>query len=102
MVFLWLLCCCQCQLVRNNNFYVTASSTNLEPLAPLGNTTEPEILVSAAFPEDNPFGHVVNGEKNKISLSVENKSQRNVTLTSVAGSFHNPDTNVVIKNVRRR
>jgi hypothetical protein len=42
----------------------------------------------------------VNGEKNRITLAVENKSDRNVTLASVAGSFHNPDTDAVIKNVR--
>jgi hypothetical protein len=48
----------------------------------------------------SPPTDVVNGEKNRISLTVENKSDRNVTLTSVAGSFHNPDTNDVIKNVR--
>jgi len=60
---------------------------------------EPEILVTATFPEDNLFGHVVNGEKNKISLTVENKSERNVTLMSIAGSFHHADTNAVIKNV---
>jgi len=71
----------------------------LASASPLGNSTEPDILVTASFPEDNPFGHVVNGEKNRISLTVENKSDRNVTLTSVAGSFHNPDTNDVIKNV---
>jgi hypothetical protein len=47
----------------------------------------------------NPPTDVVNGEKNQISLTVENKSDRNVTLASVAGSFHNPDTNDVIKNV---
>jgi len=67
--------------------------------SPVGNTAEPEILVTATFPEDNPFGHVVNGEKNKISLTLENKSERNVTLTSIAGSFHNADTNAVVKNV---
>jgi len=60
---------------------------------------EPEILVTATFPENNLFGHVVNGEKNKISLTVENKSDRNVTLASIAGSFHHADTNSVIKNV---
>jgi len=62
-------------------------------------TTEPEILVTASFSEDNPFGHVVNGERNSISLTVENKSDKNVTLINVAGSFHNPDTNDLIKNV---
>lgn len=68
-------------------------------LGPVGNASEPEIVVVASFPEDNPFGHVVNGEKNKITLAVENKSGRNVTLTNVAGSFHDPETNNVIKNV---
>jgi len=72
------------------SFLVSASSA--------GDLTEPEILVTASFPEDNAFGHVINGEKNKISLTVENKSDRNVTLISVAGSFHNPDTDIVIKN----
>lgn len=67
--------------------------------SPVGNATEPEILVTASFPEDNPFGHVVNGEKNKISLTVENKSDRNVTLVNVAGSFHHPETNALVKNV---
>jgi len=67
--------------------------------SPVGNTTEPEILVTASFAEDNPFGHVVNGEKNKITLTLENNSDRNVTVTSIAGSFHHPETNDVIKNV---
>lgn len=43
---------------------------------------------------------VVNGEKNSIVISVENKSGRNVTLQSVAGSFHHPETNRLVKNVR--
>jgi len=62
------------------------------------NFTEPDILVTASFPENNPFGQVINGEKNKITLTVENKSVRNVTLINVAGSFHHPDTDAVIKN----
>jgi len=66
--------------------------------SPVGNSTEPDILATASFLEDNPFGHIVNGEKNKITLTIENKSDRNVTLTTIAGSFHNPDTNDVIKN----
>ena len=43
---------------------------------------------------------VVNGQKNDIFVSVENKSDRNVTLLTIAGSFHHPDTNKLIKNVR--
>jgi len=67
--------------------------------APVGEPAEPEILVTASFPEDNPFGHVVNGERNRIAVTVENKSERNVTLLSIAGSFHDADTNALIKNV---
>ncbi|KAF8896207.1 hypothetical protein BD779DRAFT_1494518 [Infundibulicybe gibba] len=67
--------------------------------SPLGDSTEPEILVSASFPESNPFGHVVNGEKNSLTLSVENKSDRNVTLDSVSGSVHHPETNALVKNL---
>lgn len=42
---------------------------------------------------------VVNGERNQIFLAVENKSERNVTLQSVGGSFHHPDTGAIVKNV---
>lgn len=43
---------------------------------------------------------VVNGERNQILLLVENKSDKNVTLQSVAGSFHHSETGTLIKNVR--
>ena len=43
---------------------------------------------------------VVNGEQNKIFLNVENQSDRNITITSVAGSFHHPESNKLVKNVR--
>jgi hypothetical protein len=62
-------------------------------------STEPEILVSASFPEDNPFGHVVNGEKNTLLLTVENKSDRNATLIGVSASLYNPDTDALLKNL---
>jgi len=58
---------------------------------------EPEIFVTASFPENNP-GHVTNGEKNIITLIVENKSKQNVTLINVAGSFLHPDTDSLVKN----
>ncbi|KAL6302453.1 hypothetical protein BKA93DRAFT_818437 [Sparassis latifolia] len=61
--------------------------------------TEPAILATALFPEDNAFGQVVNGERNKIFINIENLSDRNVTIKSVAGSFHNPDSNSLVKNV---
>ncbi|KAI6039813.1 hypothetical protein EDC04DRAFT_2894750 [Pisolithus marmoratus] len=61
-------------------------------------SVEPEILVVVTFPESNPFSHVVNGERNQIFLAIENKSDRNVTLQSVGGSFHHPETGVLVKN----
>ncbi|KAI0058773.1 hypothetical protein BV25DRAFT_1829769 [Artomyces pyxidatus] len=59
---------------------------------------EKELLVSATFPETNPFGHVVNGENNILLLNVENHTGKNVTLLSVAGSFHHPETEKLIKS----
>lgn len=43
---------------------------------------------------------VVNGQRNDIFVTVENKSDRNVTLQNIAGSLHHPDTNRLVKNVR--
>lgn len=85
--------------------------------APLGDPSEPEIVATAAFPESNAFGRVwishfayqrianivtdvVNGEKNDIFLTIENKSERNVTIKTIAGSITHPDTGKLIKNVR--
>lgn len=61
--------------------------------------SEPEIAVTASFPENNPFGQIVNGERNRINLLIENLSDLNVTLLSVAGSIHDAKTDAVIKNV---
>ncbi|KAG6850705.1 hypothetical protein H0H93_009863 [Arthromyces matolae] len=60
--------------------------------------SEPAVVVTATFPEANPFGHVINGEKNSLLLNVENKSGRNVTLVNVAGSVSHPETNRLVKN----
>ncbi|KAF8968018.1 hypothetical protein BDZ97DRAFT_1975279 [Flammula alnicola] len=59
----------------------------------------PEVLATAAFPETNAFSHVVNGEKNAITITVENKSGRNATLLSIGGALLHPDTNAVLKNL---
>ncbi|KAH8831314.1 hypothetical protein DL96DRAFT_1552654 [Flagelloscypha sp. PMI_526] len=67
--------------------------------SPVGNETEPEIVATASFPEDNPFGHVVNGERNKIQVFVENKSSRNVTLVAIGGALSDPENDKVIKNL---
>ena len=45
---------------------------------------------------------MVNGERNIINLLVENNTKQNVTLVSVAGSFHHPETDRLLKNVCRR
>jgi hypothetical protein len=42
---------------------------------------------------------VVNGELNKLFLTIENKTGRNVTLHSVAGEFLDPTTEQLIKAV---
>jgi len=62
--------------------------------------TEPELelKVTGSFSSDNPFGHVVNGERNIINLFIENNTKQNVTLNSIAGSFHHPETDRLIKN----
>jgi hypothetical protein len=59
----------------------------------------PEIVATAAFPESNPFSHVVNGEKNTLTVTVENKSSKNVTLLNIAGALVHPDTNALLKNL---
>jgi len=59
----------------------------------------PEVLATAAFPETNAFNHVVNGEKNSLTVTVENKSGQNVTLFNIAGALVHPDTNVLLKNL---
>ncbi|KAG8859354.1 hypothetical protein FRB96_004569 [Tulasnella sp. 330] len=67
-------------------FAVFASLVAATPLPEL------DIAAVASFPESNPFAHVVNGEKNKMTLEIENKSPSNVTLKSAAGSIHDPDS----------
>ncbi|KAJ2916601.1 hypothetical protein MD484_g3813, partial [Candolleomyces efflorescens] len=59
----------------------------------------PEVVATAAFPEENTFNHVVNGQKNLLTLTIENKSGQNLTLLSIAGSLTHPDTNALLKNL---
>ncbi|KAH9029840.1 hypothetical protein EDB85DRAFT_1965041 [Lactarius pseudohatsudake] len=58
---------------------------------------DPVLVVYASFPESNPFGHVVNGESNRLLLNIENRTWRNVTLLSVAGEFLHPATEKLIR-----
>ncbi|KAJ7762716.1 hypothetical protein DFH07DRAFT_813191 [Mycena maculata] len=80
---------------------VFSSQVVLEEDAPVTDADAPTdpFLVSAAFPESNPFGHIVNGEKNTIQLSVENKSEKNITLVSVGGAVYNVQNDALIKNL---
>ncbi|KAF7330888.1 hypothetical protein MVEN_02428300 [Mycena venus] len=71
-------------LVFSSQVVLEENSPTAEAEVPV--STEP-VVVSAAFPESNVFGHVVNGEKNTITLTVENKSGKNVTLISVGGAL---------------
>ncbi|GJE85518.1 hypothetical protein PsYK624_015970 [Phanerochaete sordida] len=75
-----------------------AALCQLAAASPLANPGEPEIIVAAAFPEDNAFAHVVNGQRNDIIVTIENKSERNVTLQNIAGSFHHPESGKLVKN----
>jgi len=79
-------------------YLLTGLAALLSVSAASDESSVPEIVVTASFPESNPFGHVVNGEKNKINILLENKSKQDVTLVNVAGSFHNPETDAVVKN----
>ncbi|VDB85489.1 unnamed protein product [Peniophora sp. CBMAI 1063] len=58
-------------------------------------SSEPELLAVAEFPESNPFGHVVNGEQNRMDLRIENSSGKNVTLLTIAGGFYGPQDNLI-------
>ncbi|KAJ7163860.1 hypothetical protein C8R43DRAFT_988992 [Mycena crocata] len=60
--------------------------------------TDP-VVVTASFPESNPFGHIVNGEKNTIVLTVENKSGKNASLVGVGAAVYNVQNDQLIKNL---
>ncbi|KIY66535.1 hypothetical protein CYLTODRAFT_423322 [Cylindrobasidium torrendii FP15055 ss-10] len=61
--------------------------------------TEPEVSVVAAWPDSNPFGHVVNGERNIVLLTIESKSDQNLTLVNMAGSITHPESGALVKNL---
>ena len=42
---------------------------------------------------------MINGQRNTLFLVVENKSDRNITLETIAGSVHNLKTDKLVKNV---
>ncbi|WVQ80764.1 hypothetical protein IAT38_002869 [Cryptococcus sp. DSM 104549] len=63
------------------------------------NAIEDDVLVTATFPEENPFGLIVNGEQNKVLLHLINQGTKNYTLVSASASFHDPTNHwSLIKN----
>ncbi|KAJ9125132.1 hypothetical protein QFC22_000086 [Naganishia vaughanmartiniae] len=48
------------------------------------------VLAKATFPPDNQLAHVVNGQRNKLLLSLANTGKENYTLLSAAASYHDP------------
>jgi len=42
---------------------------------------------------------VTNGERNKINIHIEVTGEQNITVKNIGGSFHNPDTHQLVKNV---
>ncbi|KAJ7087319.1 hypothetical protein B0H15DRAFT_843499 [Mycena belliarum] len=82
---------------------VFSSQVVLEQKAPAetpapADPVEP-VVVTAAFPQSNTFGHIFNGEKNTITLTVENRSGKSATLVSVGGAVYNVQTEALIKNL---
>ena len=57
------------------------------------------LLMFTDYNFDSSNLEIVNGERNRINLLIENLSDLNVTLLSVAGSIHDAKTDAVIKNV---
>ncbi|TFY60027.1 hypothetical protein EVG20_g7576 [Dentipellis fragilis] len=85
-------------LLATTAFAVEVSTTpDEDTVETVVETGEPNIDVVLSFPESNPFGHIVNGEQNHVFLNIENKSHRNVTLLTVAGAFHDAQSDKLIK-----
>ncbi|KAL1697046.1 hypothetical protein GGG16DRAFT_84667 [Schizophyllum commune] len=78
---------------------VFAQSEETETEQKTFTVTGPLVAVSAFWPEENPFGQIVNGEKNLLVINVENKSDKNVTLLNIAGSVNKPDSGALIRNL---
>jgi hypothetical protein len=48
---------------------------------------------------DGRAAEVTNGQQNKLLVGIENKSGQNITIRSIAGSLHHPQTGKLVKNV---
>jgi hypothetical protein len=85
--------------------------------APVGDPAQPDVIATAVFPADNQLGRmqtifmshcivsdglvagITNGKSNKLQVGIENKSAQNITITSIGGSLHHPETGKLYKNV---
>lgn len=76
-------------------------------LSPLPSLRKIRLDVSRVFCFDQRthanvlFVEIINGQRNRINLLVENQSEQNVTLLNIGGAFHDPNTNRLIQNVCR-
>ncbi|KAH7106514.1 hypothetical protein BKA62DRAFT_687349 [Auriculariales sp. MPI-PUGE-AT-0066] len=71
----------------------------LAPILAVLAETAPLITATVAFPESNPFQHIVNGERNPLTVTAENPTSQNVTVVGVSGSTHIPDSGKLVKNL---
>jgi hypothetical protein len=85
MMFLWTLC----------------SLSLLHSPKATPSVVSPRIVTALLYFIQDMTWHtdIINGEVNKLFLTIENKTGKNVTLHSVAGEFSDPTTEQLIKAV---
>jgi len=71
----------------------------LAPIVAVAAETAPQLMANVTFPETNPFQLVVNGQRNHLTVNVENPTGVNITLTAISGSTHLKETGKLIKNL---
>jgi hypothetical protein len=76
-------------------FFSLAASVFAEE--PVAAPAVPEVAVSASFLEGNS-GVVTNGERNPMAVFVENRSEKNLTVRGIAGSFRDPVSGKFLRN----
>ncbi|KAI7888504.1 uncharacterized protein EV154DRAFT_309223 [Mucor mucedo] len=62
-------------------------------------TAQANVEVTAEFP-DNPFGMIVNGQRNKVVLDIVNKEKTPYTVFAVTGQVHQvDDASNIVRNL---
>ncbi|KAG8961547.1 hypothetical protein FRC03_005268 [Tulasnella sp. 419] len=85
-------------MVSSSLFKALTAVATLASLVVATPLATPEIVATAGFITPDEQSSIVNGRRNAMSLTIENKSDLNVTLVSAASSFHHPETQALIKN----